>query len=73
MKFILIMVPCLLLIGCITSPINSDDCIRTVYVKYTVAQPIMCSYLEYIDFDGSNYYYTMVINQDKFPLLYTLR
>lgn len=67
MKFILSLLLCVLLLGCITSPLNSDDCIRTVYVKYTVSQPIMCSGWEYIDIDGSNYYYTMELKHGIYP------
>ena len=56
MKFILLLCV-LLLIGCITSPVNSDDCIRKVYVNYTVYQPTICPGWELIVINGSNYYY----------------
>lgn len=47
----------LLLIGCITSPVNSDDCIRKVYVKYTVYHPTICPGWEHIVINGEQYYY----------------
>lgn len=57
MKFIL-SICVLLLLGCITSPVNSDDCIRKVYVNYTVYQPTICHGWEHIVINGSHYYYT---------------
>lgn len=50
----------LLLIGCITSPINSDGCIRKVYVNYTEHHTTICPESEHIVINGSQYYYTTV-------------